>query len=153
MPKSVPEAAILIGIQGSGKTTFYTRRLIETHLRLSLDLLKTREREAAFLAACLAAGQSFAVDNTNVLAAGRALYIQAAKSAGFRVVAYFLRPNVRRSIALNNKREGRKPVPVYGVLRAYKRLEPPSPDEGFDDIFAVDIGEDDQFLVEPWRGD
>jgi predicted kinase len=153
MAKSVPEAAILIGIQGSGKTTFYSRRLIDTHLRLSLDLLKTREREAAFLAACLAAGQSFAVDNTNVLAAERARYIEPSKAAGFRVLAYFLRPNVRRSIALNKKREGRKPVPVYGVLRAYKRLEPPSPDEGFDDILAVDIGEDDEFVVEPWRGD
>ena len=153
MAKSAPEAAILIGIQGSGKTTFYTRRLIESHMRLSLDLLKTREREAAFLAACLAAGQSFAVDNTNVLADGRARYIEPSKAAGFRVLAYFLRPNVRRSIALNKKREGSKAVPVYGVLRAYKRLEPPSPDEGFDDIFAVDIGEDNEFVVQPWRGD
>ena len=84
MAKSAPEAAILIGIQGSGKTTFYTRRLIESHVRLSLDLLKTREREAAFLAACLAARQSFAVDNTNVLAAGRARYIEPSKAAGFR---------------------------------------------------------------------
>src|SRR4051812_8782542 len=39
---SYMEAVILIGIQGSGKSTFYRERFFDTHVRVSLDLLKTR---------------------------------------------------------------------------------------------------------------
>jgi hypothetical protein len=49
MPRAVAEAVLLIGIPGSGKTTFYRERFFNTHVRLSLDLLKTRERESALL--------------------------------------------------------------------------------------------------------
>ena len=42
------EAVILCGLQGSGKTTLYRDRFIETHVRVSMDLLRTRAREAAF---------------------------------------------------------------------------------------------------------
>ena len=47
------EAVILCGVQGSGKTTLYRDRFLETHARVSLDLLRTRARERAFLAVCL----------------------------------------------------------------------------------------------------
>jgi predicted kinase len=39
------EAVVFIGIQASGKTTFYQQRFFATHVRISLDLLRTRERE------------------------------------------------------------------------------------------------------------
>lgn len=51
------EAIILIGIQDSGKSTFYRERFFDTHVRISLDQLKTRHREAAFLHTCLSTGQ------------------------------------------------------------------------------------------------
>ena len=57
------EAVVLIGIQASGKTTFYQQRFFATHVRISLDLLRTREQ------------QRFVVDNTNITAAERARYI------------------------------------------------------------------------------
>ena len=69
------EAVILIGIQGAGKSTFYRERFFDTHVRVSLDMLKTRHRERALLEACLATGQPLVVDNTNVTAAERARYI------------------------------------------------------------------------------
>ena len=50
------EAVILIGIQGSGKTTFYRQRFFETNVRISLDLVKTRRREQALLDVCLRTG-------------------------------------------------------------------------------------------------
>ena len=50
------EAVLLIGIQASGKTTFYLERFSRTHLRLNLDMLRTRRRERLLLAACLEAG-------------------------------------------------------------------------------------------------
>ena len=36
---------VFIGLQGSGKSTFFGRRFAETHLRLNMDMLKTRHRE------------------------------------------------------------------------------------------------------------
>src|SRR6266853_479136 len=78
------EAVIFVGVQGSGKTTFYRDRFFETHVRINLDMLKTRHREQLLLAACLAAKQPFVVDNTNPLPSDRARYIGVAREAGFR---------------------------------------------------------------------
>jgi hypothetical protein len=46
------EAAIFIGIPAAGKTTFYRERFFETHMRLSLDMLRTRHREMLLMRAC-----------------------------------------------------------------------------------------------------
>ena len=39
------EAVVFCGIQASGKTTFYLERFFQSHVRLNLDMLKTRHRE------------------------------------------------------------------------------------------------------------
>src|SRR5690242_21811350 len=65
------EAVVFCGIQASGKTTFYRRRFAETHVRLSMDLLRTRRREAILLEACLRAGPPFVIDNPNGTPADR----------------------------------------------------------------------------------
>jgi predicted kinase len=140
-------AVIFIGIQGSGKTTFYRQRFFETHVRISMDMLRTRHREGILVAACIAAKQPFVVDNTNVLTAERALYISAARQARFRVTGYFFRTPLRAAIARNAKREGKKSIPVAGVIGKYKRLQTPAMEEGFDEIFAVELTARDQFLV------
>lgn len=66
------EAILFIGIQGAGKSTFFQQRFFDTHVRINLDMLKTRYREQVFLSACILAKQSFVVDNTNIRAAERA---------------------------------------------------------------------------------
>jgi len=53
------EAIIFIGVQGSGKSTFYRQRFLETHVRISLDMLRTRQREQLFFTTCLEAKQPF----------------------------------------------------------------------------------------------
>lgn len=140
-------AVIFIGIQGSGKTTFYRQRFFETHVRISMDMLRTRHREATLTGACIAAKQPFVIDNTNVLAAERALYIPPARQARFRVTGYFFRTPLRAAIARNAKREDKKAIPVAGVIGKYKRLQPPALEEGFDEIFAVELTAEDQFVV------
>src|SRR5215217_1429018 len=69
------EAVILCGVQGSGKTTLYRDRFLETHVRVSMDLHRTRAREAAFLRTCLETRMPFVVDNTNPTVAERARYV------------------------------------------------------------------------------
>jgi predicted kinase len=145
------EAVILVGIQGSGKSTFYQRRFFQSHVRISLDLLKTRYREQVFLSACLLAKQPFVVDNTNVLAAERARYIAPAREAGFRVVGYFFEPDVRAAIARNQQRSGRAVVPVKGILGTRKRLQMPRPEEGFDHLYRVTIDSEGEFVVAAWQ--
>lgn len=146
------EAILLIGIQGAGKSTFYRRRFFDTHVRLSLDLLKTRHRERTLFEACLATGQRLVVDNTNVTAAERARYILPARAAGFRVSGYFFEPDPKGSLRRNNLREGRRRVPPAGLFGTLKRLQRPRPEEGFDELYRVELSESGEFLVRAWRG-
>ena len=78
------EAVIFVGLQGAGKSTFYRERFFATHLRINLDMLKTRHREGRFLQACIETRQPFVVDNTNPTRAERQVYIEAAKQAGLQ---------------------------------------------------------------------
>ena len=80
------EAIVLCGLQGAGKTTLYRDRWLETHVRISMDLLRTRAREAALLEFCLSTRQPFVVDNTNPAPADRARYVRPARDAGFKVI-------------------------------------------------------------------
>lgn len=142
------EAILFIGIQGSGKSTFYQQRFFQTHVRISRDLLKTRYREQLFLQACILSQQRFVVDNTNVTAADRAKYIQPASEAGFRVVGYFFDSEVREAIGRNKKRTGSAVIPVQGILGTYKRLQIPRREEGFDLLYRVRISPEDTFIVD-----
>ena len=142
------EAVILVGVQAAGKSTFYRERFFDTHVRINRDMLKTKNREQVLLEACLRARQPFVVDNTNVLAAERARYIQAARAAGFRVVGYFLRATPREAIARNKLRAGRAVIPIPGILGTLKKLEEPRRDEGFDELYAVTLTADNLYVVE-----
>ncbi len=144
------EAVIFIGIQASGKTTFYCRRFFETHIRLSLDMLKTRHRERRLVEACIAVRQSFVVDNTNVLREQRAEYLSRARASGFRIHGYFFEPRVERALTWNRHRSGKGVIPEKGILGTLKRLERPDPQEGFDRLYRVRIDAAGEFIVEGW---
>lgn len=146
------EALIFIGIQGSGKTTFYKQQFFDTHVRINLDMLKTRRREQLLVEACVDAKQRFVVDNTNVRRADRARYVDALGGTGFRVVGYFFEPNVERAIAWNEQRSGKAVVPLKGLLGTLKRLERPGRSEGFDKLYRVTVDPSGQFLTRDWNG-
>lgn len=144
------EAVILVGIQASGKSTFYQQRFFDTHVRISRDLLRTRSREQLLMQACLESRQPFVVDNTSVTAEERARYVGPAKAAGYRVVGYFFRTEPRAAIARNKLRQGRAVVPVPGILGTLKKLEEPRIEEGFDELYAVTLTPSHEFVVEPF---
>ena len=143
------EALIFVGIQGSGKTTFYLERFFDTHVRISLDMLRTRQREQFLLAACLQANQPFVIDNTNPLPADRARYIGPARATGFRVIAYFFQTALRDAIRRNNQRRGKQKIPVPAVAGTFRKLAPPTLDEGFDALYTVTISQENKFEVTP----
>jgi predicted kinase len=141
------EAVIFIGVQGSGKTTFYRERFFDTHIRISLDMLRTRAREQILVRACLLARQPFVVDNTNALASQRAVYIAMAKEARCPVIAYFFRTELREALRRNAARAGKQAIPAGGVIGTFKRLQPPAREEGFDEIHTVVLNTAGEFEV------
>lgn len=142
------EAVIFCGIQASGKTTFYLQRFFQTHVRISLDMLKTRQRERMLLHACLVMKQPFVVDNTNLRIANRKIYVEFARKAQFRVVGYFFETDIQEAMARNLAREGKERIPPVGVYSARARLEAPRLDEGFDELYRVRLAKDGGFEVE-----
>lgn len=143
-----PEAVIFTGVQAAGKSTFYRERFFHTHVRINMDMLKTRRRESLLLEACLAAKQPFVVDNTNVLAAERARYIAPARAAGFTVTGYVFRATPREAIARNRDRTDKPAIPIPGLLGTIKRMEEPRLDEGFDELFTVTLTASNVYVVE-----
>ena len=144
------EAVIFIGIQGSGKSSFYLERFYDTHVRINSDMLKTKHRLQLLFNACLGAGQSFVLDNTNVTKAVRGEFIARSKAAGFRVVGYYFRSDITSALARNSERIGAARIPDRGVLGTYKQLEIPEHAEGFDALYYVRIDPAGMFQVEEW---
>ncbi|MGA7671697.1 MAG: AAA family ATPase [Nitrolancea sp.] len=142
------EAVIFVGIQGAGKSTFYKERFFDTHVRINLDMLKTRHREALLLRACLEGKTRFVVDNTNVTVEQRARYIPITREAGFAVIGYFFDVEPRDAARRNAERSGKGRVPNKAIYGTHQRLEPPSYDEGFDALYGVTIDTDGRFVVE-----
>jgi predicted kinase len=145
------QAVLFVGIQAAGKSTFYHRRFFETHVRINLDMLKTRHRERILLNACLDAKQPFVVDNTNPTRQARAPYIAAARSGGFSVVGYSFQSRLQESIARNERRAGRARIPSKGIAATHRKLELPRFDEGFDQLHYVEIGPEGEFTVREWQ--
>ena len=143
------ELVILIGLQGSGKSSFCHSEFGDTHLRVSLDMVRTRRREEAILKAALAVGQRVVVDNTNPTVEDRSKYIQWAKEHHFRTLGYYLSSKLEPCLERNRQRSGRKRVPDKGVLATYSKLVLPTVAEGFDQLYYVQLGENG-FEVEPW---
>lgn len=139
---------IICGIQGSGKSTLVRERFFDTHVRISRDLLRTANREARFLDICLETLQPFVVDKVNPTRADRAPYLQPALAAGYRAVAYWLDVRPADALARNAGRSGRRRIPVPAILGTYKRLEVPRPDEGFAEVWRVEVTADG-FVVAP----
>lgn len=131
------ELVLFIGIPGSGKSTFYAQKFLNTHVRINRDMLRTETREKILIDACLRAKQPFVLDNTNVTSEKRASYIAQAKAAKFRVIGYFFDCPVKSALQRNEQRAGKARVPAVAIHAMAKKLEVPQLDEGFDQLFFV----------------
>ena len=144
------EAVIFCGIQASGKTTFFRERFFDTHVRISLDLLRTRRREQLLLNACLNAKQPFVIDNTDATRADRARYIAPSLASGFRVVGYFFDTDPKAAFERNRARLGNAAIPPAGLFGTHKRLQRPTLDEGFERVYRVELLTPTGFRVCEW---
>jgi len=145
------EAVIFVGIQGAGKSTFSKQRFFDTHIRINFDMLKTKNRENLIIEACLQAKQKFVIDKTNLTKEAREKYISEAKSFGFKVIGYYFQAGLKKAIERNDQRQGKAKVPEKAIFGAFKNLQIPQFDEGFDELFYVSIDNENQFVVENWK--
>lgn len=147
--KPYGQAIIFIGIQASGKSTFYMENLSRYgYVHISLDALHTRHRESLLLEECVEKNSSFVVDNTNPEITDRQRYISKAKEHGYEVVGLFFQSVVKDCIARNEQRENA--VPPHAIPSTQNRLQLPSYSEGFDALYFVRIA-DNGLEISEWR--
>jgi predicted kinase len=144
------EAVVLVGIQGSGKSTFYRDRFGGSHVHINLDTLKTRHREGLLLQEFLDAKRPFVVDNTNPTIQARRRYIEPAQAAGVRLLGYYFSTDIQTALARNAQRSAAQCVPAKAIRATRNRLELPTLAEGFDALFYVRSVADGSFVVEEW---
>lgn len=151
------DLVVLVGLQASGKSTFYRSRFASTHAIVSKDLLKNNHnrerRQRALVAAALERGESVVVDNTSPTVADRAPLVELARSRAARAICYYFESKIDACRERNATREGAECVPEVALRTTAKRLELPSYGEGFDEIHYVRITGDGEFTVETWKED
>jgi len=135
------ELIIFVGLQASGKSTFYHANLAATHVHVSKDRMpNARNKDAKqteLISAALRAGRSVVVDNTSPTPFDRAPLISLARTFGARVSAYFFEAVVKDAVARNRLREGRARVPDVAILITARKIVPPSLEEGFDEVRVI----------------
>lgn len=145
------EMIIFIGIQASGKTTFYKQHF-QDYVHINLDTLHTRNKERIALEESFQAHKNIVVDNTNPTVEDRANYIRQAKAQGYHVVGYFFQSCIKDCVTRNEEREGKAKVPKTAIAATSNKLQMPSYEEGFKELYFVYF-KDGQMKVEQWRTD
>jgi hypothetical protein len=67
------------------------------------------------------------------------------------VIGYYLRSDLNSALERNSRRTGKARIPDKGLFDSAKRLQIPSYEEGFDELFYVWIDDQSIFVVEPWK--
>jgi predicted kinase len=149
------ELIILIGLQGSGKSSFYRDRLAATHAHVSKDNFRNNRnpnrRQTVLLEEALGEGRSVVVDNTNPTPADRLPLIALGHHFGARVVGYFFESRVQDCLQRNRGREGKARVPDVAIYITRKKLQRPSYTEGYDTLFHVRMAGEGGWKVTPWH--
>lgn len=143
------QAIIFVGIQASGKSSFYKEKFFNTHLRISLDMLNTRNKEQQLLHKCMELQQRIVIDNTNPLVTDRVKYIEELKAKKYKIIGYYFQSNVKKCLERNSKRVGKNRIPDKGILATYKKMELPTYAEGFDELYYIEL-KNGQFIIQNW---
>lgn len=143
------KAILFIGIQASGKTTFFKQQLeTDGFVHISMDLIGNRNKEKQLVQDCISAGKDFVIDNTNPTKSERRRYLDLLDGKGYEVAGYFFQSRVQDCIRRNQERG--ETVPPKAIAATSNRLETPSYAEGFDSIKFIEITENG-FSISDWE--
>jgi len=139
------ELVVFVGLQASGKSTFFRERFAETHQHVSKDLFphnrNKNRRQVHLLRAALCAGRCVVVDNTNPTLEDRRALIRLGGQYAARIVGYYFDASVRECLRRNEMREGKARVPDVAIYATAKMLVAPSMEEGFDELLRVRLND------------
>jgi predicted kinase len=145
------EVVILVGLQGSGKSTFYRTFYQSTHVLVSKDLLRNnrnpQRRQMQLIEEALKEGRSVVVDNTNPREEDRAPIIVMARTHGAEVVGFSFESDLQLCLERNARRAGRERVPDKALYITLRRLRMPGLNEGYDRLYRVQLTPANQFVV------
>jgi predicted kinase len=137
------EMIILIGLQASGKSTFYRTQFAATHEHVSKDLLREsknkNQQQAEVIELAFQEQRSVVVDNTNVTLQDRLALIDLGRRYGATIIGYYFHPDVPNSRKRNMQRTGKALVPDKAISITAHKFTPPSYEEGFDRLYYVRI--------------
>lgn len=148
------ELIIFIGLQASGKTTFFHKHFAATHQHISKDLMRNNKnrarRQTQLIQEALQAGRSIVVDNTNPTIEDRASLIELGNTYGVQIIGYYFESKIKDCLERNQQRSGKARVPDVGLYATTKKLVRPSYAEGFHQLFYVRIANNSMFNVSAW---
>ena len=147
------EVILLMGLQASGKSTFYKEYFSDSHLRLNLDMLHTRNKEKQLLLTCLEISQSVVIDNTNPTKLDRQRYFQLADRADVTFIGYYFQSKLTDCLKRNQQREGKARLPEIALTATAAKLELPDFDEGFSQLYYVTQTADKAFDIKEWENE
>lgn len=146
-----PILALMVGISGSGKSTFaaglktsINATIIEPdaiRLELTGNSSDQSQNEKVFSLAfhrangVLRQGKNVVVDATNIDKWSRKKWINIGKTNNAEIVAYVVNTGIELSKRRNSGRS--RVVPTSVIDRQYSRLEFPTEAEGFDKIVSI----------------
>ncbi len=142
------EIIILMGLQASGKSTFYRTHFATTHEHVSKDLLlqsknkNKNQKQAECIERAFQEQRSVVVDNTNATIQDRLPLIDLGHRYDAKIIGYYFQPDVLSSRKLNMQRTGKAQVPEKVIFITAHKFELPTYAEGFDTLYYVRIGKD-----------
>jgi predicted kinase len=149
------ELLIFIGLQASGKSSFFQKNFATTHKLVSKDLMPNNKnrakRQAQLIAQALENGHSVVVDNTNPTIEERAILISLGKQYHAQIIGYYFQSYVSRCLERNQQRPGKDKVPDLGIYATSRKLERPAIKQGFDQLFYVKFADNNDFEICLWN--
>ncbi|WP_228376912.1 AAA family ATPase [Chryseobacterium vrystaatense] len=139
---------IFIGIPASGKSSFYKELFFNSHIRISMDLLNTRNKEGKLLRYCFETQSQMVIDNTNVTKEERKKYIELARQNNYEIIGYYFDSHLKDCLERNKNRKDT--ISEIGIKTKYKELAKPFYEEGFDHIHTVNMV-DNEFIITPYE--
>lgn len=104
------ELVVFVGLQASGKSTFYRERFAASHVLVSKDLLRNnrrpQRRQMFLIAEALGAGRSVVVDNTNPTVADRAALLDLVRTLSARAIGFAFESSLAEILKPYRLREG-----------------------------------------------
>lgn len=135
------ELIVFVGLQASGKTTFYHNNFAATHQHISKDLFPNNKnkdrRQIQLITLALEDGKSIVVDNTSPTNIQRAPLIEIGNNYNCTIIGYYFDLPLKLCLERNAQRQGRAKVPEIGIYATAKKLTRPDLSEGFHYLFVI----------------